>query len=223
MSSSSCQGTELCHRTLMSDPPQCCICLDDLSGPATLPCRHSFCLGCIGEYWRVRGCFVCPLCKTSFATRPQLQQTRLGASAEAASPLRAGQVPCDACRPTERSAVKSCLQCMASYCAAHLEPHYVDEGFGRHVLLSVVKNLEESACSLHGRRLSRFCRSDQTCICSVCERDEHRGHRVICINREAAKKKVKCGKGCERVTIAQLCPKLNAPGVMSQRAPIGLR
>lgn len=180
-------------QNLMSESLRCCICLDDLSRPATLPCRHSFCLGCIGEYWRVNGSFACPLCKTSFATRPQLepQQTRRGASAEAASPLKAGQVLCDFCRPTKRSAVKSCLQCMASYCTTHLEPHYMDEGFSRHVLLSVDKNLEDSACSLHGRRLSRFCRSDQTCICSVCERAEHRGHHVISINREAAKKKVK--------------------------------
>lgn len=184
----------------MSEPPQCCICLEDLSSPATLPCRHSFCLGCIGEYWRVHGSFVCPLCKTSFATRPQLMPqlephlTRRSASAvaaEAASPLKAGQVPCDLCWPTKCCAVKSCLQCMASYCTSHLEPHYTDEDFSCHTLLSVVKNLEDSACSLHGRRLSRFCRSDQTCICSMCEKAEHRGHHVISINREAAKKKVK--------------------------------
>lgn len=200
----------------MSEPPQCCICLDDPSGPASLPCGHCFCLGCIGEYWRVHGSFVCPLCKISFATRPQLetQQTRRSASAAAAaaaaapqapqapqapSPLKAGEVPCDLCL-TKRRAVKSCLQCMASYCATHLEPHYMDEDFGRHVLLSVVKNLEDSACSLHGRRLSRFCRSDQTCICSMCEGAEHRGHHVISINREAAKKKVKSEKR-SRVTI----------------------
>lgn len=178
-----------------SDPPQCCICLGDLTGPTSLPCRHSFCLGCIGEYWRVHGSFLCPLCKTNFATRPQLkpQQTGNCAPAEAAPILKDGQVQCDFC-PTKCSAVKSCLHCMATYCATHLEPHYMEEGFSQHVLLSVVKNLEDSVCSLHGRRLSRFCRSDQTCICSMCERAEHRGHNIISINREAAKKKVKAEK-----------------------------
>lgn len=105
-------------------------------------------------------------------------------------PLKAGEVPCDFC-PAKRRAVKSCIECMASYCAAHLEPHYRNEDLGRHLLISVVKNLEDSVCRLHGKQLNRFCRSDQTCICSMCAETDHRGHHIISINKEAAKKKVK--------------------------------
>lgn len=105
-------------------------------------------------------------------------------------PLKAGEVACDLC-PVKRKAFKSCLDCMASYCVAHLEPHYQNEDLGRHLLISVVKNLEDSVCGLHGKQLNKFCRSDQTCICAMCAQTEHRGHHIISIRYEAAKKKVK--------------------------------
>lgn len=178
----------------MSEPPKCCICLDEFSSPASLPCGHCFCLGCIGEYWRINGACQCPLCKAFFPTRPQLktdQTQHAGApTEEAAAPLKAGEVPCDFC-PVKRRAVKSCLECLASYCASHLEPHYCREDLGRHLLISVAKNLEDSECRLHGKQLNRFCRSDQTCICATCAQTEHRGHHTISITKEATKKKVK--------------------------------
>ncbi|TDG99578.1 hypothetical protein EPR50_G00195630 [Perca flavescens] len=178
----------------MSEPPKCCICLDEFTSPASLPCGHCFCLGCIGEYWRINGACQCPLCKAFFPTRPQLktdQTLHAGApTEEAAEPLKAGEVPCDLC-PVKHRAVKSCLECLASYCPTHLEPHYRSEELGCHLLISVVKNLEDSVCRLHGKQLNRFCRSDRTCICAMCAQTEHRGHRIISINKEAAKKKVK--------------------------------
>ncbi|KAF1380785.1 hypothetical protein PFLUV_G00167590 [Perca fluviatilis] len=178
----------------MSEPPKCCICLDEFTSPASLPCGHCFCLGCIGEYWRINGACQCPLCKAFFPTRPQLktdQTIHAGApTEEAAEPLKAGEVPCDLCAVKHR-AVKSCLECLASYCPAHLEPHYRSEDLGCHLLISVVKNLEDSVCRLHGKQLNRFCRSDRTCICAMCAQTEHRGHHIISINKEAAKKKVK--------------------------------
>ncbi|XP_034412810.1 E3 ubiquitin-protein ligase TRIM47-like [Cyclopterus lumpus] len=181
-------------KTLMSEPPKCCICLDEFTSPALLPCGHCFCLGCIGEYWRIHGACQCPLCKAIFPTRPPLitaQTPHAGApTEEAAVPLKAGEVPCDLC-PTKRRAVKSCLVCLASYCATHLEPHYRREALGRHLLISVGKNLEDSVCRLHGRQLNKFCRSDQTCICAMCAQSEHRGHHIISVSREATKKKVK--------------------------------
>ncbi|XP_068163790.1 E3 ubiquitin-protein ligase TRIM47-like isoform X2 [Antennarius striatus] len=178
---------------LMSEPPKCCICLDEFTNPASLPCGHCFCLGCIGEYWRIHGAYQCPVCKEFFPSRPQLktdQTLHAGGAQDAMIPLKSGEVTCDFC-PAKQRAVKSCLRCMASFCATHLEPHYRNEDLGRHHLVSVVKNLEESVCGLHGKQLNRFCRSDQTCICSMCAQTEHRGHRIMSISMEARKKKDK--------------------------------
>ncbi|XP_034020708.1 E3 ubiquitin-protein ligase TRIM47-like [Thalassophryne amazonica] len=172
---------------------ECCICLEEFSSPVTLPCAHCFCLSCIGEYWSLHGVCQCPLCKAIFPTRPQLKTYQMpdhGATAEESNvTLRAGEVPCDVC-PTKHPAIKSCLVCLASYCDLHLEPHYKDAALWRHHLISVVKNLEDSVCRLHGKQLDRFCRSDQTCICGLCAYTDHRGHHIITTAKEAAKKKV---------------------------------
>ncbi|XP_017162852.1 zinc-binding protein A33-like [Poecilia reticulata] len=171
----------------MSTPADCCICRDEFTSPASLPCGHSFCLECIGEYWRISESCQCPLCMAVFPKRPQLKTERTESEAE---PLKAGEVPCDVC-PSRRAAVRSCLACLASYCSAHLEPHYQREDLGRHLLVSVAKNLEDSVCRLHGRKLEKFCRSDRTCICATCAKTEHRGHHVVSVNKEAAKNKTK--------------------------------
>ncbi|XP_020504454.2 E3 ubiquitin-protein ligase TRIM47 [Labrus bergylta] len=176
----------------MSELSECCICLDGFTRPASLPCGHRFCLGCIGEFWRIHGVCQCPLCKALFPIRPQLEtdQTLHSPSGDATVPFKSGEVPCDFC-PAKYRAVKSCLECMASFCATHLEPHYQDEHLGRHLLISVLKNLEDSVCGAHGKRLSWFCRSDRTCICAMCAQTEHRGHHIVSINKEATKKKIK--------------------------------
>ncbi|XP_034425273.1 E3 ubiquitin-protein ligase TRIM47-like [Hippoglossus hippoglossus] len=168
----------------------CCICLDEFTRPASLPCGHCFCLACIGEYWRISGSCQCPLCKAFFPTRPQLQTHPTTQSQVGAAPLKAGEVPCDLC-PGRRRAVKSCLVCLASYCDAHLELHYQSEDLGRHLLIGVAKNLEDPVCRVHGKPLDRFCRSDRTCVCAMCSQTEHRGHHIIPVHKEAAKKKVK--------------------------------
>lgn len=180
-----------------SDPPDCSICLEDITSPASLPCGHCFCLACIGEYWRTDGAYQCPLCQAVFPTRPQLNIDHTLQTKDSAMPLKAGEVPCDSCQ-TKREAVKSCLQCMASYCAAHLAPHYQSKELERHRLISVVRNLEDSVCRLHGKKLDMFCRSDQSCICATCAHTEHRGHHIASIKQEAQRKKVKCSERCNR-------------------------
>lgn len=181
----------------MSELPKCCICLDEFTSPVSLPCDHGFCLGCIGEYWRIHGACQCPHCRAFFPTRPHLKTDQSLQPENAARPLKAGEVPCDFC-PAKRQAVKSCLVCLASYCDTHLQPHYQSEDLGRHLLISVVKNLEDSVCRLHGKQLDRFCRSDQTCICATCVQTEHREHGIISVEKEAARKKVKSSKCCRR-------------------------
>lgn len=194
----------------MSDSPKCCICLDVFSRPTPLPCGHVFCLSCIGEYWRVQGQCLCPLCKACFTTRPQLRVLETsfcdgeegdGCQVQSAAPLRVGEVPCDFCT-VPRLALRSCMECLASYCDFHLQPHYQDAELGRHLLVDVVKNLEGPVCKAHGRQLELFCRTDQTCICAVCAQTDHRGHHTITVKREAMRKKVQLKR--KRARLAQM-------------------
>ncbi|XP_029931566.1 uncharacterized protein LOC115376214 [Myripristis murdjan] len=140
--------------------------------PVSLPCGHCFCLGCIGEYWRLQVTCQCPLCRAVFPTRPPLKTDKtLHAAAQteqATVPLRAGEVPCDLC-PAKHRAVKSCLVCLASYCDAHLEPHYQDSALGRHRLVSVWKNLEDAVYMASSSASSDVAVSvDQHLTCSIC-------------------------------------------------------
>lgn len=188
----------------MSDLPKCCICLEVFTRPAPLPCGHVFCLSCIGEFWRVQEQCLCPLCKACFETRPRLkvlcdEEHGVESPVQSASPLRAGEVPCDLC-PVPRLALRSCVECLASYCDFHLQPHYQDAELGRHLLVSVVKNLEGPVCKVHGRQLERFCRTDQTCICATCAQTDHRGHQVITVKKEAMRKKVQLKRKRTRLT-----------------------
>uniref|UniRef100_A0AAV2KMC4 Uncharacterized protein n=1 Tax=Knipowitschia caucasica TaxID=637954 RepID=A0AAV2KMC4_KNICA len=179
---------------LMSNSPQCCICLEAWTRPVALPCGHLFCLSCIGDYWRIQGQCVCPLCKVFFKTRPQLQVLETSSSKcdgeenrdGGPVPLRSGEVPCDHC---SSAALRSCVSCLSSFCPLHLQPHYQDAELGRHRLVEVVRNLDGPLCKAHGRKLEQFCRTDQTCLCTMCATSEHRGHRVVTVKREAARKK----------------------------------
>lgn len=174
----------------MSEPLQCSICLDGFSSPVLLSCGHCFCLGCIGEYWRVHRPYRCPICRALLPSMVQLKlDQKEEESKEAAVPLKDGEVSCVVC-PSKQRAVRSCVQCLASYCGAHLEPHYQDKELRWHHLINVVKNLEGSICGLHGKQLDRFCRSDQMCICVMCAKTEHRDHYVVSIPQEASKKRV---------------------------------
>ncbi|XP_077399966.1 zinc-binding protein A33-like [Vanacampus margaritifer] len=59
--------------TLLSEALlQCGICQDVFSDPVSIPCGHSFCLGCITSRWNRSTASSCPKCNTLFASPPEL-------------------------------------------------------------------------------------------------------------------------------------------------------
>ncbi|XP_061578546.1 E3 ubiquitin/ISG15 ligase TRIM25-like [Cololabis saira] len=172
----------------------CSICLDVLKKPATLHCGHSFCMGCVNSYWdqeHKKGIYSCPQCRTSFSPRPVLNKNTVladlienMAEAERATPpgtveISPREVECDFCTVKKLKAVKSCLVCLASYCATHLQPHYESAAFKRHKLVEVSGSLEEKICSKHDKLLEVYCQTDDQCICLLCVMDEHNGHSTV--------------------------------------------
>ncbi|CAJ1052886.1 E3 ubiquitin-protein ligase TRIM39-like isoform X1 [Xyrichtys novacula] len=182
----------------------CPICLDVFTDPVSTPCGHNFCKNCITKLWNTNKSASCPMCKEVFTTRPDLKvntfisemvaQFRDEAQQQASSSSEAGEVLCDICTETRQKAQKSCLDCLASYCQTHLEPHLTAPRLKRHELIDPVEDLEDRICLNHNKPLELFCKTDQTCVCMLCSVLDHKTHEFVPLKTEYEEKKAELGK-----------------------------
>lgn len=178
----------------------CPICLDVFTRPVSTPCGHNFCMSCISCYWDDAAVCQCPICKETFDRRPDLKVNTFISElasqfmslqvtdARAWSPeqQQAGcgaSVPCDICTDPQHEAVKSCLECLTSYCDVHLEPHHRAAGLKRHTLVDPLASVEERICKEHTRLPTLFCRDDKALLCDLCARSRHVNHDVLPVRR----------------------------------------
>ncbi|XP_049456393.1 E3 ubiquitin-protein ligase TRIM39-like [Epinephelus fuscoguttatus] len=173
----------------------CHICLDVFTRPVSTPCGHNFCMSCITSYWDNTPVSQCPVCKEAFERRPDLKvNTFISELASQFKSLKVtdahirsqdqqqagcgGAVLCDICTDNQLEAVKSCLECLTSYCDIHLEPHHRAAGLKRHTLIDPLVNLEDRICKEHTRLLTLFCNNDQVLLCDICAGLHHVNHVV---------------------------------------------
>ncbi|XP_047190440.1 E3 ubiquitin-protein ligase TRIM39-like [Scophthalmus maximus] len=171
---------------------KCSICLSVFEKPVSLPCGHNFCLECITNYWGFSNPHVqCPVCRRMFATRPMLhvntliaemtEKTKGTVPEESPGTVKqAGTVVlCSVCTGAKVKALKSCLQCVTSYCETHLEPHETVSTLKKHKLINPVKNLAHKICNIHGGYLELFCFADQEFVCEACRNRDHKTHKLV--------------------------------------------
>ncbi|XP_061580417.1 nuclear factor 7, brain-like [Cololabis saira] len=187
----------------------CAICLDVFSQPVSTPCGHNFCRDCIRRCWQGAGLPQCPVCKHKFYKKPdlkvntfisevaaqfkQLGEKREGIGAADQSTIPTTAVSCDVCIGRTVKAFKSCLDCLASFCETHLEPHHVLGTLKDHRLINPMMNMRERVCEKHERLLDQFCVTEQLCVCRQCVKDDHRAHRVVPIQDEGRDRRVQVG------------------------------
>ncbi|KAI2656447.1 Tripartite motif-containing protein 16 [Labeo rohita] len=176
------------------DQFSCSVCLDRLKEPVTIPCGHSYCMSCITDCWEQKEQeppYRCPQCRESFSQRPLLKKNTLIAEMMETlqkTSLQTAAVECDVCTTEKNRAVKSCLQCLASFCQTHLQPHYESPVFMKHKLVEASKGIQENICLSHGKLLEMYCQDDRQCICCLCT-DNHKGHNVVSMDSEWTSKK----------------------------------
>ncbi|XP_041955788.1 tripartite motif-containing protein 16-like isoform X2 [Alosa sapidissima] len=180
-----------CNQELFTCP----ICLDLLKDPVTIPCGHNYCMGCIKGCWDQedqKGVYSCPQCRQMFTLRPvlnknnvfaelveQFRKTRIQAVAPPVEYAGPGEVECDLCTGRKLKAVKSCLDCLLSYCETHYKVHNDVNPGRKHKMIDATGQLQERICAQHEKPLEIFCRTEQTCVCFLCMVDEHKGHDTV--------------------------------------------
>ncbi|XP_034454260.1 E3 ubiquitin-protein ligase TRIM21-like [Hippoglossus hippoglossus] len=177
----------------------CSICLSVFTKPVSIPCGHNFCFDCITKFWDSSDpkC-QCPLCKEAFYSRPmfrvnttiaelieKLKKTTQEKSSATVEENEAGEVLCSMCAGAKLPALRSCLDCVMSYCKTHLEPHQRIATLKKHTLINPVEDPESRLCDKHGKPLEMFCMEDKSFICRVCNSSNHKTHRTVTIEEAA--------------------------------------
>ncbi|XP_031426052.1 tripartite motif-containing protein 16-like [Clupea harengus] len=188
----------------------CPVCLDLLKNPVTIHCGHSYCIGCINACWDredQKGVYSCPQCRQTFTPRPvlnknnivaelveQIRKTRIQAAAPVPCVAGPGDVECDVCTGRKPKAVKSCLECLVSYCETHYKVHNDINPGRKHKVVDATGQLQERICTQHEKPLELFCRTDQSCVCLLCLVDEHKGHDTVSASAGRREKQTHLGE-----------------------------
>ncbi|XP_073502097.1 E3 ubiquitin/ISG15 ligase TRIM25-like [Phyllobates terribilis] len=168
----------------LRDELNCSICLSLYTDPVSLRCGHNFCRSCIVsvlDAQEAAGGYSCPDCRAEYPERPALKKNRklrniVERFSSTQPDMKEIRIFCTYCTKSPVPAVRTCLQCEASFCEEHLSRHSKSP---EHTLVDPTVSLEERKCSTHKEMLKYYCPIDAACICVSCwVAGDHKGHDV---------------------------------------------
>ncbi|XP_073414729.1 E3 ubiquitin-protein ligase TRIM7-like [Dendrobates tinctorius] len=180
----------------LRDELNCSICLSLYTDPVSLRCGHNFCRSCIVsvlDAQEAAGGYSCPDCRAEYPERPAPEKNRkLRNIVERFSSTQPGmeetRIFCTYC-DSPAPAVRTCLQCEASFCGKHLSRHSKSP---EHTLVDPTVTPEERKCSTHKEALKYYCPIDTACICVSCwVVEDHKGHDCALLDVAFQKEKAK--------------------------------
>ncbi|XP_078264936.1 E3 ubiquitin/ISG15 ligase TRIM25-like [Rhinoraja longicauda] len=176
----------------------CAVCLGLYHDPVALPCQHSFCAKCIGDFWDHSESLDgvnCPQCRRCFKPRPGLVknhtlQNIVEKYSQCQPAARPSPVMCEYCIENPSLAVKTCLKCETSFCSHHLQPHLTKPIYKDHGLIEPIADFTTRQCPTHKKVLEFYCQQDEECVCISCTViGKHKSHSLLTL--EEAKDKIK--------------------------------
>ncbi|XP_010127307.1 PREDICTED: probable E3 ubiquitin-protein ligase TRIM8 [Chlamydotis macqueenii] len=178
----------------------CPICLKIYSSPVSLSCGHTFCNECTQKACSNQNRFSCPLCCAQADPSTELEPNDLLCNRLLDAPAHqeeenheaqceekgesSGQqdkvILCDFCLQEPQPAVKTCLNCEASLCQAHVSKHCTEGLLKDHVLSEPCDAwFLSKRCPRHGTVLESFCKTDSIWVCMLCcVTGSHKNHEV---------------------------------------------
>lgn len=184
---------------LSEEQLRCPVCLDLLNLPVSTPCGHNFCKDCIQGYWQSTTLSQCPVCKQKYDRRPELKVNTLVSevasqfkkSLEKENEDRAGTVDSQRGDVSHDVCVGKRVKDLKSFCETHLN---VLTAFKKPHLVRLMGKRQDKVCKKHKKPLDLFCTTDQTCVCKICVKKEHRAHHTVPIEEESRHKRAQIGK-----------------------------
>jgi len=180
----------------------CAICREGLKDPRTLPCFHSFCLGCIEQSLRVPNSLVaddtptsstCPLCRAAFDIPKREGVAALSVDPfvhnllqqkETLSSVDPNNVKC-ACE--DEAALIYCNDCGNFFGEKCLKAHKKGKISATHSTTSVDDYFKASGtgsrrlfCHKHGAlEIDTYCKQCQEAMCPSCVVPDHANHQGL--------------------------------------------
>ena len=189
--------------SLEKNPAQdCAICRQGLRDPRTLPCFHSFCLGCIEQSLRAPNSLVaddtptsstCPLCRAAFEIPKKEGVAALSVDPfvhnllqqkESLASVDPNNVKCGC---ENEAALVYCNDCGTFFGENCLKNHKKGKISSTHSTVTVDDYFKASApasrrlfCHRHGAlEIDTYCKQCQEAMCSACVVPDHANHQGL--------------------------------------------